>query len=174
MKLKKNILEEDSQFNLEEQPYIELNIAERNSLFSLAGYLISKINNTKSVCEECLSSILASQSDSILNKNAQLSLEKANDINKFFFVKDNVFDFFYEMEVTCRNVTQNFSSVQQNISEKCVKELEKIIHSFDESCDKHDKISNVIIKKFVLLRLKISKQKKGSLQTFNYDSYSLR
>lgn len=167
-------MDTDDDFNLEEQPYIELNIAERNSLFSLAGYLISKIKNTQSVCEECLSSILATLSDSILNKNAQLSLEKANNMKKFYFVKDFVFDFFYEMEVTCRNVTQNFSSDQQNISEKCVKELKKIIHPFDESCDKHDKLSNVIIKKFVLLRLRISRQKKGSLQTFNYDSYSLR
>lgn len=167
-------MDEDDGFNFEEQPYIELNIAERNSLFSLAGYLVSKIHNNQSVCEECLSSLLASHSDSILNKNAQLSLEKANDMKKFFFVKDNVFDFFYDMEITCRNLTQNFSSDQQNISQKCIKELKKIIHPFDEFCDKHDNISNIIIKKFVLLRLKISKQKKGSLQTFNFDSYSLR
>lgn len=160
--------------NLEECPYIELNIGEKNALYSLAGHLISKISKQSVICEECVSTLLASKSDSVLNRNAQLSILKADDMNKYHFVTENVFSFFCEMEVICRHVTGHFCNDKTNISEKCVKAIMKLEHPFDETCSQHQCISKIIIKRFVQLRLKISKSEKDSLQTFNYDSYSLR
>lgn len=176
----KNVLE-----NIEEQmekinenfemPYLELNEAERNSLYCLAGHLISKIAKSQSLCVSCLSEILLSDHNEItLNKNAQLSLLKAEDIHKFKYVKDSVFNFFYDMETVCNYFIKSFQPGQKDMHKSIIREINNLKHPFTNDCDLHEETSSVIIKRFVMLRLRISTKKQDSLRTFNFDSYSLR
>lgn len=176
----KNILdniEENAENKNEEfvMPYLELNEAEKNSLYCLAGHLMSKIGKSSALCESCLSEILIIDQNEIdLNKNAQLSILKAQDIHKFKFVKNQVFDFFYDMETICNYFIKSFQPGQIDICKSITREINNLKHPFTNDCDQHEDTSSVIIKRFVLLRLRISTKKRDSLQTFNFDSYSLR
>lgn len=166
---------EETYFDLNNMPYIEINKAERNSLYSLAGYVMSKISTNSEVCEECLSELLITDHNEIsLNKNAELSVLNTDNIKKFKFVKDGVFKFFLDMEIVTRHFINNFKPGQLNMSKAIKREIMNLKHPFTDDCDLHNATSSIIIQKFVLLRLRISTQKRDSLQTFNFDSYSLR
>lgn len=136
---------------------------------------MTKISTAQDLCEDCIQEILISDANEIyLKKNAELSTLKTDNIHKFKYVKDAVFNFFLDMEVIVRHFIQNFKPGQLNMSKSIKNEIMKLKNPFTDDCDLHKDTSSVIINKFVLLRLRISTEKKGSLQTFNFDSYSLR
>lgn len=144
-----------------------LNYSEINSLYNIAGYIISSIKRTSKTCDSCVSSLGSLQPIKMVF--TRFSYIKCYKKNTLFFCNEIAMDFFIEMESIFRKYINFISS--QNIDVKLffINKMKEI----NTSIEKCHNIKYKIISRFTTFRLKIISKKKQQ-KTARFASKSLR
>jgi hypothetical protein len=136
---------------------INLNNSELNSLYSIGGYLISSIKKNTTICTDCINSV---GSKTYINyEYSKLVKIKNFRQNTLFYCNSLTFQLFVSMEEIFRNFYGVVSEQNINISELFINKITKAVLDVNHilPCHKLKKI----VRRFVVFRLKIAKQKKG-------------
>jgi hypothetical protein len=73
---------------------LQLNLAEQNCLYNIAGYIVSRVMKYEKVCDECVASVGSKESNNL--SYAKLVSLREYKKNCLFYVSDNTFLFFFK------------------------------------------------------------------------------
>lgn len=135
---------------------------ELNSLYGICGYIITRVSKLTKVCKQCIDSAGSTTYDTNSRYSALLRL-RCYKPNTLFFVYDEVFTFFYHMEVEIRRYLPYLKYAKVDFVKFYVDKMKHI------KCDKLLNCHNIfytIMKRFILYRVKIE-CKKGKLNAHN-------
>lgn len=136
-------------------------------LYYNAGYIFSRILNNNSICKECIDS--AGSSDEIPNiRHAKFTKLKRFREGTLFFVNEEVFDFFKQMEIIFRQNIAHIRNIQSQGFDAVRFFKEKFINIPCEKLKTCHGIKLHAISRFVTFRLRIAKQKiRAQKKTYN-------
>lgn len=133
----------------------ELNSIESNLLYSIAGYIVTSIKRNTKLCQHCIQSVGSTHRN--LSKHARLVRLRSYKDNTLFFVNNETFELFKEMEYIFRQhkkSTCNNNSAYKNL---LVDEFLNILsNSHILACHNlHRKIAN----RYAIYRMRIANKK---------------
>lgn len=147
---------------------VALNYSELNSLYNIAGYIISSIKKTSKTCDICVNSVGSQQPfEMVFTKFSYIKCFRAKTL---FFCHESVFYFFVDMEDVFRKYYAIVRNQNINLKQFFVDHMSKIDVPIISSC--HN-LKNKVISRFVVFRLKIA-SKKLNERTNKFSSKSLR
>lgn len=141
---------------------------ELNLLYNIAGYIISSITKCTKVCLECLNSVGSKQYDpnTKYSKLVQLRCFRRNTL---FFVNNETFNYFYNMEVIIRQYLSYLKNIPCNFLAFYMNKMKIISCKTIKNC--HN-LPTKIMKRFILYRMRISCKRK-KLQKKEYSSKTM-
>lgn len=163
------VFEEEPVIPLEaENRVIHLNNLEMNSLYSVSGYILSRICNTNTICTKCLDSAGSKTFNPTIKFSTLVQL-RCYKKNALFFVNNETFNYFHEMEVIFRQYIPYLKHVKYDLLTFF---LHKMAHLYCNNLINCHNISNIIMKRFIRFRLKIECEK-GRLKTPVFSSLTM-
>lgn len=165
-KLKK--VEEYTEIPLNPKDNIHIDNIELNILYNIAGYIISSIVKYNRVCSECLDSVGSKRYDPNQKYSTLVQL-RCFRRNTLFFVNNETFQYFYDMEIIIRQYLSYCNNSECNFFVVYMDKMKDINCSTIKRC--HN-LPLKIIKRFILYRMRIS-CKKRKLQTKDYSSKTM-
>lgn len=168
---KKLGIESTSDIVVPEIPVTTTNLSylESNSLYNIAGYLITSIVKQKQkVCKNCFTKLGGFRSN--LNKYSRLTSLKCYKTKSLFFINEKTFDFFLKMECIFRTYFPVVYNIKNfDLNQFFIKKFEKIFfHVPDCHCMKLR-----IIRRFTAFRLKIKSEKLKKNKHFSSKSMAM-
>lgn len=150
-------------------PDITLNYSERNSLYYIAGYIISSIKRTSKTCEKCMSALGSKQVNDNTRNVSLLCRLRAYKKDALFYCNAHTFNHFCKMEEVFRKYFKLISD--QNVDVKMfLFDIIKKDCDFPTLC--HN-VNNKLALRYITYRMKISSKKK--IQTkIRYSSKSMK
>lgn len=157
----------------EELPHNILSYTESNALYYLAGYLVASINNTATVCADCIAFLGSRQSsDSTHATFTRLKQDDYNNTECLFFINDSTFEFFESMEARFNFV---FGHTQFKTSTHLKLLLTKQMLRIPQNFPICHTIKDKLIARFIKIRLLIENTKKNhdTRRPMNYSSFTM-
>lgn len=133
---------------------VQLNNIEMNILYNIAGYIISSISKSAAICKECLDSAgsVTPLSTTNFSKLVQLRCYRKNTL---FYVNEDLFLYFLEMEKLIRAYFPHLKQFNNNVH-FLQRKMASITCSGLKNC--HGLLSK-ITKRFIIYRLRIASSK---------------
>lgn len=150
-----------------------LTAIEIQCLYNTAGIIIKKLIDENKTCECCINAVCTND---VVDEAAKLTIAKASCVlGKFHYVSSNCFEFFVNMELIIRNISQNFSSTESSIAEILIENIKLYTpNDLQQTNACNHKIFDIICKRFVNFRLRIAGYMRRPNETkFNYSSKSM-
>lgn len=147
---------------------IHLTNLEMNSLYNVSGYIMSRIRNTNKICNNCLYSAESKTYNSNIKYSKFVHL-KCYRTKTLFFVNNETFQYFYEMEVIIRRYIPYLKNVNCDLIKFFIDKMTNVTCNTLKNC--HG-IYNIIMKRFIRFRIKIENQK-GRLKVPIYSSKTM-
>lgn len=122
-----------------------------NSLYNLCGYVISRMSKINKVCDYCLNSA----GSKVYNSNIKYSkfvYLRCFRRKTLFFVNDETFNYFYQMEIIIRKYTPYFKNINCNLIKFFTRKMVDIRCDTLHNC--HN-LFNKIMKYFIRFRVRI-------------------
>lgn len=135
---------------------------ELNSLYGICGYIITSVSKLTKVCKQCIDSAGSTTYDASLRYSRLLRL-RCYKPNTLFFVYDEIFTFFYRMEIEMRRYLPYLKYAKVDFIKFYVAKMKHI--KCDTLLNCHN-IFDKIMKRYILFRVKIE-CKKGKLNAHN-------
>ncbi|KYN02909.1 hypothetical protein ALC62_06308 [Cyphomyrmex costatus] len=152
-----------------ENRVINLDNLEMNSLYYLSGCILFKIFKNNVICKDCIESAGSKQYDSTITFSKLVYL-KCYKKNTLFFVNDEIFNYFYEIEVTFRRYMPYLKTIKCDLIQFYISKMTHISCKPLKNC--HN-ISYKIMKRFITFRIKIYCKNKGRLKLPVYSSLTM-
>lgn len=149
---KAKTVEECTAIVLHPKDNIYIDNIELNLLYNIAGYIISSIIKCTRVCLECLDSVGSKQYDPN-QKYSKLVQLRCFRKNTLFFVNNETFTYFYNMEVIIRQYHSHFKNTQCNFLAFYLDKMKDIRCYTIKHC--HN-LPSKIMKRFIVYRMRIS------------------
>jgi hypothetical protein len=146
---------------------IQLDNIELNLLYNIAGYIITSISKCTRICSECINSAGSKRYDPKQQYPKLVQLRSFRK-NTLFFVNNETFTYFYNMEIIIR---QYLPHAKQNLCNFVTFYMDKmkILTYPIKSC--HN-LPYKIMKRFIVYRMRIS-CRKGRLKQKEYSSKTM-
>lgn len=133
---------------------INLNFSEINSLYNICGYIMQSIMKTSTTCKGCIDAAGS-------KKPLYRSFTKFTNIKRFqehtlFFVTEELFYFFLEMENIFRKFFPIVSPQNVNVKEFLCNHIDSVDFPNIPNCHK---LKSKIINRYIVFRLKINSKK---------------
>lgn len=138
-----------------------LDAPEQNTLYHIAGYICQKITQRPLTCQTCPNQLL--QSHPSKQNSSQFTHLRAKRAHKGYHSRC-----FQMMEILYRNFKASFSNQGQQLQKKILEEMNLLPSSIFHCVE----LKELLLKKFVLFRLKSGEVKKLIFNTFNYRQLS--
>lgn len=153
-KVTKTILEVPEIPDYIEKKIITLDNVEKHAFYCVCGYIISKISKNYKVCEECIHSAGSKKYDSSY-KYCKFLRMRCYKEETLFFVNNDTFNYFYEMEIIIRRYLLFLRSlgIDCDLLHFFLGKMNHIKHESLKNCHNLD---DKIMKYFIKYRIKIN------------------
>ena len=97
-----------------------LSDAEKNCLFNIAGYIISRVKKVEKICTICFESI--GSKNRVNADYAKFVIDKEHKVGNLFFANETTFAFFLQMELIFRSFEPYLNS-QKNFNTTLIEKI---------------------------------------------------